>query len=814
MAITIYDIAEEAGVSIATVSRVFNNHPRVSPETRERVFEIARQLGYLPHVSAQSLARQKTHVVAAVVPVMTNYFYMEVIRGMQDALHETEFDLMLYASPTPQEVDSQLQRAAQRGRADGMLLFSTPITEKRQRLLQNSKQPVVLVDAFDEDYDSVSVDNIKGAEIATRHLIDNGCRHIAHITVDPEPVPARQRREGYEQALQSAGRSIVPELIAASRQRPYGFVEEAGYEAMQMLLEREPACDGVFVATDTQALGALQKLQEADIAVPRQLAVVGFDGIAISEYAHLSTLCQPMYEMGKQAVDKLLTRIQEPGRPQSHTVFAPHLIERHSSARSKVSVGPLEGTGDGRIDGAVSEDGHAGGGHRAGNEGQTSREAADNTSASADRQVRADAATWGKMLLFWILFGLFGIAGVQAQERDLPAHVVASAAGISITDTDFRKLYVSHLLRSGQQDQDYLRRTVLDGLLNVHLVAEARLATGIHRTRAYQEQRTKVRRKLLLDFYAREVLYDTIKVTEEELRTMFRRANTEVKARHLYAPTLEEAKELYRQLQEGRTFAALARRTFEDSKLAQSAGDLGYFTFDEMDPAFEDAAYRLPIGQISRPVRTAQGYSIIQVLDRRQKPLLTEPEFLRKKSGLQRLALRRERTRSRLRHMQDIKAALKITIHASALEALYAHLQGSVEIRAGEVQPEWAMKSLVTFGDADARQTWTIALFQHSTEFTSLTNQGQAARSQRHLKAFIEGILVRRTLLQRARKAGLHHRGEYQMAVDWSIARWIYGQTQTNFTEGEFEQYVDELRRRHKVIIDELLLQQLPLWTG
>lgn len=339
MGVTIYDIASEANVSISTVSRVFNEHPRVSEATRKRVFKVAGRLGYRPHASAQNLARRCTNLVSVVVPVATNYFYMEVIRGIQDAVADTAFDLVLYVAPRPEEVGAQLERATQRGRGDGLLVLSTPLVGDLLRHVAHARQPVVLVDAFHEGYDSIQVDNERGGYAATRHLIEAGRERIAHITVAPEPVPARQRREGYERALREAGRDVDPALIAGSGRRPYGFVEEAGYEAMQTLLTRG-APDAVFVASDVQALGALRALEEAGLRVPDDVAVVGFDGIALSGYAGLTTLQQPMYEMGRAAVEKLLGRMAAPDRPVSHTLFSTHLVVRRSSQAPAPPDGP------------------------------------------------------------------------------------------------------------------------------------------------------------------------------------------------------------------------------------------------------------------------------------------------------------------------------------------------------------------------------------------------------------------------------------------------------------------------------------------
>ena len=349
MAITIYDIAERAGVSIATVSRVFSGRSRVADATRERVFAVARELGYEPNVSARSLARQSTRVVAAVVPMLTSYFFMEVIRGVQDRLSEIDYDLLVYASRAPEEVDNQLSRAVQKGRADGVLLCSTPLTDGRTRMLEACGLPVVLVDSCHPGFDSVAVNNRDGGYDATCHLLEQGYERIALIAPNPVSVPGIERREGYEAALREAGRPVDPSLIVSSADvEQHGFTREAGYAAMQTLLALPTPPDAVFAASDVQALGALWAAHDAGLAVPGDLALIGFDDIRTSAYVGLSTLRQPMYDMGKLAIDKLIQRIAEPQRPVSCTTFSAHLIARDTSHASAASPAGAPANGSAR----------------------------------------------------------------------------------------------------------------------------------------------------------------------------------------------------------------------------------------------------------------------------------------------------------------------------------------------------------------------------------------------------------------------------------------------------------------------------------
>lgn len=339
MAITIYDIADRAGVSIATVSRVFSGRSRVADATRERVFAVARELGYKPNVSARSLARQSTRVVAAVVPMLTSYFFMEVVRGVQDRLSELDYDLLVYASRTPEEIDNQLARAARKGRADAIILCSTPLTEDRVRTLAASDLPVVLVDSEHPDFDSVSVNNREGGRQATEHLIERGYQRIALIAPNPVSVPGRERRAGYEDALRAAGRPVDEQLIATSDEvERHGFTQESGYALMTTLLEGDERPDAVFAASDDLALGAVRAARESGLDVPGDLAVIGFDDLHMSAHVGLSTLSQPMYEMGRIGIDKLIQRIAEPERPVSRTVFSAQLVARKSTGACPVSA--------------------------------------------------------------------------------------------------------------------------------------------------------------------------------------------------------------------------------------------------------------------------------------------------------------------------------------------------------------------------------------------------------------------------------------------------------------------------------------------
>jgi LacI family transcriptional regulator len=325
---TIYDIAERADVSTATVSRVFNDESGVATETRQRVLEAAQALDYRPHASARNLARQKTNIIAVVVPVLAQYFYMGVLRGIQDSLANSDFDLLVYSPSRPGEIENPLRRATKRGRSDGLLFLSREVTPGIVEHLRATDQEVVLVDTEHPEFESIAIKNEEGGYIATRHLIDEGHERIAHITSEePEPPPAEQRRKGYERALSDAGQEPI---LARGAGEPFAFSKEGGYRAMTSLLDRDSMPDAVFASSDMQAVGARKAIRETGLRIPQDVALVGFDDIDLSAYVGLTTVRQPLLDFGKFAIEKLLGRMDDPGRNVSSTVFAPELVVRSS----------------------------------------------------------------------------------------------------------------------------------------------------------------------------------------------------------------------------------------------------------------------------------------------------------------------------------------------------------------------------------------------------------------------------------------------------------------------------------------------------
>ncbi len=334
MGVTIYDLAREAGVGIGTASRCMNNHPHVSPETRARVLTVAKRLNYFPHRHARGLASKKSNAVSIVIPYITNYFFVEVLQGVQDKAAELGVDLVLYGVSDPSEAEHYLRRSLHYGHVDGVLYFSMAFPESCVAKFKELQLPVVLVDAYHPEFDSFRVENREGARQATSHLVRLGHRTIAMINASLDAQPARERMDGYRDALEEGGLPLVTEVTRiAPRQRLDGFNKEWGYAAMRDLIRRTTAlhhATAVFIASDIQAVGALEAARELGVHVPQDLAIVGFDDIELAQHLELTTMRQPMYQIGAMALARIMLRMDRPESTPTVTSFVPELVIRQS----------------------------------------------------------------------------------------------------------------------------------------------------------------------------------------------------------------------------------------------------------------------------------------------------------------------------------------------------------------------------------------------------------------------------------------------------------------------------------------------------
>lgn len=325
---TIYDIAKAAGVSIATVSRVFNNKGRVRDATRDKVLEVADKMGYHPQVFAQGLARKKKNSIMMFVPIMSNHFFMEVLSAIQDKLTAQNFELNIVHITADNDPFKQVEYQIKRQWADGYLFVSLHFDKLKWEVFKKFNVPISVIDDANPYFDSVSVDNVEGSYLATDYFIKKGYTQIANLTAHPDAFPVKERLSGYEKALQDADIQINDDLIQRGDDMSRdGFTERSGYQGMKKILGLDPLPEACVCASDIKAIGAVKAMNELETRIP----LISYDNLTIAEYIGLSTVHQPIYKMGAEATESLIKRIENPSLRPTTSIYKPELIIRASS---------------------------------------------------------------------------------------------------------------------------------------------------------------------------------------------------------------------------------------------------------------------------------------------------------------------------------------------------------------------------------------------------------------------------------------------------------------------------------------------------
>lgn len=326
---TIRDVAREAGVSIATVSRVFNDSSLVSEPTVRNVREVASRLNYWPNGVARSLITSRTHALGVLLPDMYGEFFSDVIRGLDTAARQHGFHLLVSSSHADSEALSDALRSMS-GRVDGMVVMAPDVDAPGAIKGFSVHCPVVLLNPGQEvdECDTISVANSEGASDMVRHLLGLGHRRIAIVRGPSRNLDAEQRLQGYRAALREAGITHEPGLELQG-----DFTEPSGYEAAAELARMPGRPTAVFVANDHMAIGVLSGLLDSGVSVPNDVAVVGFDDIAMSRYTSppLTTVRVNTTLLGERAVE-LLMRSRRSANPdvKQHEVLPTSLAVRSS----------------------------------------------------------------------------------------------------------------------------------------------------------------------------------------------------------------------------------------------------------------------------------------------------------------------------------------------------------------------------------------------------------------------------------------------------------------------------------------------------
>jgi LacI family transcriptional regulator len=330
--VTIKDIARRANVSYATVSRALNNKSGVRETTRRRILELAEELCYTPNAIARGLVKKQTHTLGLIIPDITNPFYPEVARGIEEEAAREGFSIVLCNTNWEPYREVHYLKLLSEKRVDGIILATIHSEVKAVESGVTGKIPVVYVSnaPHGSEHSFVVIDNILGGFLATEHLIECGYRTIGFIGSTEDSLTIEERLEGYRRALSKHGLPAPEKYI-----RLGDFKQQTGYRIIRQMVDSGDYPRAIFAENDLLALGVLQGVKASGLSVPGDVAVVGFDDIPFAGFpeVQLTTIYQPKYEMGRKAVEILLKRIRHPGetRKAEKLYLEPRLVVRKSS---------------------------------------------------------------------------------------------------------------------------------------------------------------------------------------------------------------------------------------------------------------------------------------------------------------------------------------------------------------------------------------------------------------------------------------------------------------------------------------------------
>lgn len=333
--VTLKDLAAQLGLSITTVSRALAGYGDVAEATRQRVLRAAKEMGYVPDVTARRLQKGRTDTIGFVIPTFgprfSDPFFSELLTGIGNKAAQHNFDLLVSTRPpdTPEEKEAY-RRMAEGRLVDGLLVVRTRVKDHRIAYLTEIGFPFVAFGRSDlnVDFPYVDEDGFQGFELVTQHLIDQGHRRLAFVSAPQNLMFCVYRRAGLEATLRRNGLSLRPEYCIES-----DLTQRGGFKAMNDLLDLSTPPTAVVACNDLMALGAISAAQKRGLVVGRDLAITGFDDIPPAEHSHppLTSVRQPIYDIGRQICDMLVRLIQGDQLTQRHVLLHPELVVRESS---------------------------------------------------------------------------------------------------------------------------------------------------------------------------------------------------------------------------------------------------------------------------------------------------------------------------------------------------------------------------------------------------------------------------------------------------------------------------------------------------
>ncbi len=332
MAVKIKDVAREANVSVATVSRVLNNVPLVNDDTKKRVQDAIKRTGYKPNAIARSLKMQKTNTFGIMIPDITSPYYTEIVRGVEDICNMYDYHIILCNTDSNAKKEETYLDVLIEKQCDGILYIGKGISQELKNKMVDSNVPLVIGAIHDHEYSipSVMIDNEKAAYDIAKFLIEKGHKEIAYFSDnDHNALVAREREEGFRNALEEEGLELPKEWEKMGETTVLG-----GYKMMEALLKEERRPTAIVAVNDEAALGAIRKASEEGINIPRDMSICGYNNYYISEWVRpsITTVAQPMYDIGAVSARMLIKMINDEELASKHIIVPHEIIERESTS--------------------------------------------------------------------------------------------------------------------------------------------------------------------------------------------------------------------------------------------------------------------------------------------------------------------------------------------------------------------------------------------------------------------------------------------------------------------------------------------------
>ncbi|MCR8850180.1 catabolite control protein A [Rossellomorea sp. SC111] len=332
MNVTIYDVAREANVSMATVSRVVNGNPNVKPATRKKVLEVIDRLGYRPNAVARGLASKKTTTVGVIIPDISNIFYAELARGIEDIATMYKYNIILSNSDQNTEKELHLLNTMLGKQVDGILFLGGHISEEHVQEFERSPVPIVLAGAVEETnkIPSVNIDYKAASFDAVSELLEKGHKRIGFVSGPfHDTINMKFKLEGYREALAKAGVEYSDDLVVEGE-----YTYDSGLEAWQKFSELPDKPTAIFVGNDETALGVVHGAQDQNVSIPEEVEIISFDNtrLALMVRPQLTSVVQPLYDIGAVAM-RLLTKYMNKETVEESTVVLPHRLEYRNSTK-------------------------------------------------------------------------------------------------------------------------------------------------------------------------------------------------------------------------------------------------------------------------------------------------------------------------------------------------------------------------------------------------------------------------------------------------------------------------------------------------